>query len=312
MANLSPEAREAREIDPGKRGGTMLARLGARIVTLAHLVRFSHSVFALPFALASAAAAAAFAPLTWERLAWIIVAMVAARTAAMAWNRLVDEEIDRENPRTRDRELPSGKVTPAAVLALVIVATGVFILAAAALGPVPLVLTPVAILILFGYSFTKRFTWASQLALGLALAGAPLGAWIAVTGGLATAPLLLGAAVLTWVAGFDTIYACQDVAFDRAHGLHSLPARFGIATALRIARALHVAAVGGFVLFGLALDRGGFYWLGVAVVAAALIYEHRLVRADDLSRVNRAFFDLNGIVSLVFLAAVLADRPWMR
>jgi 4-hydroxybenzoate polyprenyltransferase len=203
-------------------------------------------------------------------------------------------------------------VSPAAVLALVIVATGVFILAAAALGPLPLFLTPVAILILFGYSFTKRFTWASQLALGLALAGAPLGAWIAVTGGLAAAPLLLGAAVLTWVAGFDTIYACQDVAFDRAQGLHSLPARFGIATALRIARALHVAAVVGFVLFGLALERGSFYWLGVAVVAATLVYEHRLVRADDLSRVNRAFFDLNGIVSLVYLAAVLADRPWMR
>jgi len=307
VASRSPESRGV-----DIQGGTAFARLGGRLVTLAHLVRFSHSVFALPFALASAACAAAFSPLTWGHLAWIIVAMVAARTAAMAWNRLVDEEIDAANPRTRDRELPSGKVTPAAVLGLVIVATGVFILAAAALGPLPLLLTPVAILILFGYSFTKRFTWGSQLALGLALAGAPLGAWIAVTGSLAAAPLFLAAAVLTWVAGFDTIYACQDVAFDRMHGLHSLPARFGVAISLRIARALHVAAVIGFVLFGLALERGSFYWLGVAVVAATLVYEHRLVRADDLSRVNRAFFDLNGIVSLVFLAAVLADRPWMR
>jgi 4-hydroxybenzoate polyprenyltransferase len=308
MANLTPGARG---IDPGN-GGAALARLGGRLVTLAHLVRFSHSVFALPFALASAACAAAYAPLTAGRLGWIVVAMVAARTAAMAWNRLVDEEIDRANPRTRDRELPSGKVSPAGVLGLVIVATGVFIMAAAALGPLPLLLTPIAILILFGYSFTKRFTWASQFALGLALAGAPLGAWIAVTGGLAVAPLLMGAAVLTWVAGFDTIYACQDTTFDRAHGLHSLPARFGIAAALRIARLLHVATVIGLVAFGLVLDRGTFYWIGVAVVLVTLVYEHRLVKANDLSRVNRAFFDLNGVVSLVYLAAVLADRPWMR
>jgi 4-hydroxybenzoate polyprenyltransferase len=304
MAGLT----DSRSTDHPGRG---TAGFGQRILVLGRLVRFSHSVFALPFALASAACAARFAPLTRGRVLWIIVAMVGARTMAMAWNRLVDEEIDRENPRTRDRELPAGKVSPAAVLALVILSAGVFFMAAAALGPLPLLLTPVAIVILLGYSLTKRFTWASQFALGLALAGAPLGAWIAVTGGLNAAPLVLGAAVLTWVAGFDTIYACQDVAFDRGHGLHSLPARFGIGAALRVARALHVLTVIGFAAFGRMLDLGPIYWVGVVVVAGALVYEHRLVRADDLSRVNRAFFDLNGVVSFVFLAAVLAARPWL-
>jgi 4-hydroxybenzoate polyprenyltransferase len=169
----------------------------------------------------------------------------------------------------------------------------------------------VALFILLGYSFTKRFTWLSQLVLGLALAGAPLGAWIAVTGTLHAPAVVLAVAVLTWVAGFDTIYACQDVGFDRAHRLHSLPARFGVATSLRIARALHVLTVIALVAFGVMLRLGPVYLVGVAVVAATLMYEHRLVRADDLSRVNRAFFDLNGIVSLVYLVAVLADRPWI-
>jgi 4-hydroxybenzoate polyprenyltransferase len=288
-----------------------LGRLGRRLLLLGHLVKFSHSVFALPFALASAAAAARIAPLGLGRVAWIIAAMVSARTAAMAWNRLVDRRIDAENPRTRERELPSGKLTPAAVLALVIVASAVFILAAAALGPLPLRLSPIALVILLGYSLTKRFTWASQFCLGLALAGAPLGAWIAVTGGLDWPPVVLAASVLTWVAGFDTIYACQDVAFDHSRGLRSLPARFGVATALRVARLLHLATVTGLLAFGAMLDLRPVYWAGVVVVAAVLLYEHRLVRADDLSRVNRAFFDLNGIVSLVYLAAVLAARPWV-
>jgi 4-hydroxybenzoate polyprenyltransferase len=281
------------------------------VVLLAHLVRFSHSVFALPFALASAACAALVSPPGLRRVAWIIVAMVSARTAAMAWNRLVDRRIDAENPRTRDRELPAGKVGTTAVLALTIAASAMFILSAAALGPLPLRLSPLALVILLGYSLTKRFTWASQLFLGLALAGAPLGAWIAVTGGLDWPPVVLAAAVLTWVAGFDTIYACQDVSFDRTRGLHSLPVRFGVASALAAARLLHSITVIGLVVFGAMLDLRTPYWAGVVVVAAVLIYEHRLVRADDLSRVNRAFFDLNGIVSLVYLVAVLVSRPWV-
>ena len=287
-----------------------LGRLGERVLVLGHLVRFSHSVFALPFALASAACAAAFAPLGPRRIAWIIAAMVTARTAAMAWNRLVDREVDALNPRTCDRELPAGRVSPAAAIALVVVASAGFVAAAAALGPLPLRLSPLALVILLGYSLTKRHTWLTQLVLGLALGGAPVGAWIAVTGGLAPAPLVLGASVLTWVAGFDTIYACQDVDFDRAHGLHSLPARFGIAAALGAARVLHVLTVIGLATFGAMLHLGPVHLAGVVAVAAALAYEHRLVRADDLSRVNRAFFDLNGIVSIVYLAAVLGARPW--
>ena len=285
-------------------------RLGERLLLLGHLVRFSHSVFALPFALASAACAAAFAPLTLSRIVWIIAAMVSARTAAMAWNRLVDRELDAENPRTRDRELPTGRVSPAAVLAMVILSSAGFVVAAAALGPLPLLLSPLALLILLGYSLTKRFTWLTHIFLGLALGGAPIGAWIAVTGELHPAALVLGAAVLTWVAGFDTIYACQDLDFDRARGLQSLPARFGVASALRAARFSHVLTVIGLASFGAMLDLGPAYFAGVTVVGATLFYEHRLVRADDLSRVNRAFFDLNGIVSLVYLLAVLASRPW--
>ena len=301
MSQAAPPAPEA-----------LPARLAQRVLDLGHLVRFSHSIFALPFALASAACAAARAPLTLPRLLWILVAMVSARTAAMAFNRFADRDLDAANPRTRDREIPRGIVSPGAALGLTVLAAAVFVLAAAALGRLPLVLSPVALVILLGYSYAKRFTWASHLALGLALAGAPLGAWIAVTGSLALEPGLLALAVLTWVAGFDTIYACQDVAFDRAQGLHSLPARFGIATALRIARGLHVIAVAALVAFGFRLDLGPIYAAGVAAVAGVLLYEHSIVRADDLSRVNRAFFDLNGIVSLVYLVAVLAAHPWSR
>ena len=287
-----------------------VARLVERAQDLGHLVRFSHSVFALPFALASAACAASRAPLGPARLAWIIVAMVSARTAAMAFNRWADREIDAANPRTRDREIPRGVVRAGSALALALASAGVFLVAAAALGPLPLRLAPVALLICFGYSYAKRFTWASHLLLGLALAGAPLGAWIAVTGTISPEPFLLSLAVITWVAGFDVIYGCQDVDFDRARGLHSLPARFGIATALRIARLMHAITVGALAAFGAQLGLGPIHAVGVAVVAGVLVYEHSIVRPDDLSRVNRAFFDLNGIVSLVYLAAVLAARPW--
>jgi 4-hydroxybenzoate polyprenyltransferase len=288
------------------------SRLAQRVVDLGHLVRFSHSIFALPFALASAACAAARAPLTLVRLGWILIAMVSARTAAMAFNRFADRELDAANPRTRDREIPRGIVSPGTALGLTVLCAAIFVAAAAALGRLPLVLSPVALLILLGYSYAKRFTWASHLVLGLALAGAPLGAWIAVTGSLALEPCLLAVAVLSWVAGFDTIYACQDVAFDRAQKLQSLPARFGIANALRISRTLHVIAVAALVAFGYRLALGPIYAAGVAVVAGVLLYEHSIVSADDLSRVNRAFFDLNGLVSLVYLVAVLASHPWNR
>jgi 4-hydroxybenzoate polyprenyltransferase len=286
------------------------SRLGARVLDLGHLVRFSHSVFALPFALASAACAAARAPLGLRRLLWIVAAMVAARTAAMAWNRYVDRDLDAANPRTREREIPAGRVSPRAALALTGLASAAFVACAAALGPLPLALSPLALAILLGYSLTKRFTWLTHAVLGLALAGAPLGAWIAVTGGVAAAPLVLAAAVLTWVAGFDTIYACQDVEFDRGHGLRSLPARFGVARSLAAARALHAVTVLALLGFGALTGQRAVYYAGVALVAATLVYEHRLVHADDLSHVDRAFFDLNGFVSLAYLAAVLLARPW--
>jgi 4-hydroxybenzoate polyprenyltransferase len=275
------------------------------------MIRFSHTIFALPFALASAVSAARFAPLDWTRLGWIVVAMVGARTAAMGFNRLVDRDIDARNPRTRDRELPRGVIGPGATVVFIVLAAATLMVAAWQLGPLPLKLTPLALFIIFFYSLTKRFTWASQLFLGLALAGAPLGAWIAVTGEIDRPALALGLGVLTWVAGFDTIYACQDIDFDRAEGLHSLPARFGITRALIIARLMHVVTVAALVMFGLLMDYGTMYAIGVMVVAGTLIYEHRLVHPHDLSRVGKAFFDLNGLVSIIFLLAVLASRPWI-
>jgi 4-hydroxybenzoate polyprenyltransferase len=270
------------------------------------MIRFSHSVFALPFALASASLAARVVPITARPLFWIVVAMVAARSAAMGWNRLVDRAIDARNPRTAARELPKGVLSAREVALFVAGSALVFVLAAAMLNPLCLALSPVALAIVLGYSYTKRFTAASQLVLGLSLSVAPVGAWLALVGRLGTVPLVLAGAVLLWVAGFDTIYACQDVGFDREAGLHSIPTRVGVPHALAFARAMHVAAV---------LLLASLYWLapvhpvylaGVAVVAAILAWEHTLVRADDLSRVMQAF-NLNGWVSvLYFLCTALS------
>jgi 4-hydroxybenzoate polyprenyltransferase len=281
--------------------------LAHRVVHYGRMVKFSHSVFALPFALASAVLAAGDG-VRWRDLLWIVVAMVSARSAAMGFNRLADHAIDGRNPRTAGRELPRGVLRRSEVWAFVLLSAAVLVLAAAMLNPLCLMLSPVALAIVFGYSYTKRFTALSHLFLGLALAIAPVGAWLAIRGELAAAPVVLGLAVLAWVAGFDTIYACQDVAFDRTAGLHSLPARLGVARALAGARALHVLAV---------LLLSAVYWLaplhpvylaGVAGVTALLVYEHSLVRADDLSRVDAAFFAVNGWISVGYLAATLAAR----
>jgi 4-hydroxybenzoate polyprenyltransferase len=283
--------------------------LATRVVLYGRMVKFSHSVFALPFALASAALAADEGT-RWPDLIWIVVAMVGARSAAMGFNRLADHELDARNPRTAGRELPRGLLRRGEVWAFVLVSAAVMVVAAAMLNPLCLLLSPVALAVVFGYSYTKRFTALSHLFLGLALAIAPVGAWLALRGAFAPAPIVLGLAVLAWVAGFDTIYACQDLAFDRATGLYSLPARMGIARALTAARVLHAGAV---VLLA------GVYWLaplhpvylvGVAVVAALLVYEHSLVRADDLSRVDAAFFAVNGWISLGYLLATLTAR-WL-
>ncbi len=282
-----------------------------RTVVFGRMIKFSHSIFALPFALTSAVLAAGAAP-PWAKLGWILVAMVGARSAAMGVNRLADQAIDAKNPRTAGRELPRGLVSRGEVLAFVAVGAGALVLAAAMLNPLCLALSPVALAIVFGYSYTKRFTALSHLFLGLALAVAPVGAWLALTGRFAAPPVVLGLAVLAWVAGFDTIYACQDAEFDRREGLHSIPARLGVARALAVARGLHVVAVAALAALYWLAPLHPLYLAGVALVAALLSYEHSLVRADDLSRVDAAFFTVNGWVSIGYFAATVAARLLAR
>jgi 4-hydroxybenzoate polyprenyltransferase len=279
------------------------------VARYARLVALPHTIFALPFAVGAAALAfrTGAVPFTAARLGLIIIAVAAARTAAMAFNRLMDRHFDARNPRTVNRELPRGAVRPAGALVLTFVSATIFFGAAAALGPWPLALSPVALTILLGYSLAKRFTWATHLWLGVALGGAPAGAWIAVTGGFVWAPLALSLAVACWVAGFDLIYACQDAGFDRTHQLRSVPARFGIAAALRLSSLLHAGTMIGLVTFGLLLGLGPIYFAGTLAIALTLVWEHRLVRPDDLSRVDKAFFDLNGYVSLLFGACAVVE-----
>ncbi|MFQ5719149.1 MAG: UbiA-like polyprenyltransferase [Acidobacteriota bacterium] len=269
-------------------------------------VRFSHTLFALPFALTGMLLAADGLPAP-STVAWIVVAMAGARTAAMAFNRLVDRRFDAANPRTRDRSLPAGRLTPAQGWVLFGAALLALLLAAWRLNPLALALAPVAVVILCGYSLTKRFTSWSHLVLGLALAGAPLGAWIAVRGDLAVAPLALAGGVLFWTAGFDVIYALQDVPFDRRAGLHSLPVRLGPSRALAVARGFHLLAGLFFTLTGIVSHLGPAYFLGVAIAAVLLVVEHALVRPDDPRRLQIAFFRVNVAVALILLGATSAD-----
>ncbi len=265
------------------------------------LVKFSHSIFALPFAWIGLILATSGAP-GLSLVLLMVLAAVLARTAAMAFNRYHDREIDAKNPRTRSRELPSGKISATAALGLTIGSCSGFLLVAYLIDPLCFYLTPVVLLVILGYSMTKSFTWACHLVLGAALGLAPLGAWIAGSGtldGILGAPLLLFLAVATWVAGFDVIYACQDADFDRQEGLLSIPARFGVARALRISLGLHVVTVLAFVAFGLLASLGLYWWIAVALASLLLIHEHRIVAPDDLSRVNAAFFTMNGVLSLV-------------
>ena len=275
--------------------------------TWGRMVRFSHSVFALPFALSGAALGAAEAGgLPWRRVVWILVAMVAARNAAMGFNRLADQRYDALNPRTAARELPRGALTRRAVWAATAGLAALFVLAAFMLGPLCGWLSPVALAVIFGYSYTKRFTWASHLVLGLALAMAPVGGWLAVRGSFSGVAWLLGLAVLQWVAGFDVIYACQDLEFDRRQGLFSVPARFGLVRALWLARALHAGALLALAGVGWLAALHPVYWAGWTSIGALLVWEHRLVRADDLSRVGVAFFNMNGVISVLYFVVVLA------
>lgn len=275
-----------------------------RTLAYGRMIKFSHSIFALPFALASASLAAREG-FRFGQIGWIVLAMVGARSAAMGFNRLADQAIDASNPRTASRELPRGALRRSEVWLFVLASAGLLVLAAAQLNPLCLALSPVALALVFGYSYTKRFTALSHLVLGLALAVAPVGAWLAIRGRFALEPFVLGLAVLLWVAGFDTIYACPDVDFDRREGLHSLPARLGVARALLLARLFHVGSVLLLLALYAVTPLHPVYLAGVVGVAALLVYEHSLVRADDLSRVNVAFFTLNGWISVGYFAATL-------
>jgi 4-hydroxybenzoate polyprenyltransferase len=271
-----------------------------RIRLYASFVRFGHSVFALPFALVGALLAARSTPLTLGRVAWIAGAMVSARSAAMGFNRLVDARYDARNPRTAARELPRGAMTTREATLFVGLSSLIFVGCARALGPLCFALSPLALAIVFWYSLAKRYTWATQLFLGLAMAVAPVGGWLAAGGGAGWEPVWLALAIGTWVGGFDVLYACQDLEFDRAHGLRSIPVRFGVAGALWISRLLHLVTVLCLAALGAAADLGPVYYAGVAAVAFLLAFEQSLVREDDLSQLKRAF-DMNGYVGILYL-----------
>jgi 4-hydroxybenzoate polyprenyltransferase len=274
--------------------------------TTLEMIKWEHSIFALPFALCGAMLAAGGLP-AWHQLGWIIVAMVSARSAAMAFNRLADASIDAANPRTSIRALPAGHLTPAFVSTFVVISCGIFVLAASQLNRLTLMLSPVALGIVLLYSYSKRFTRWSHLFLGFALGIAPAAAWIAVRGSLDPRILLLTAAVTFWVGGFDVIYACQDFDFDRSHGLHSLPRHLGIHAALWVARIFHLAMLALLVALVLVFGLGKLAAVGVIAVAALLAYEHSLVQHDDLSKLNAAFFTMNGVISVVFFVFIGAD-----
>jgi 4-hydroxybenzoate polyprenyltransferase len=280
----------------------------ASIRTYLSFVRFSHTVFALPFAFAGALLAARQVTVSWTTIVWILVAMVAARSAAMGFNRLADARLDGLNPRTANREIPTGALSRRAAAIFVVLASILFVFAAWQLNTICLILSPVALAIVFWYSLAKRYTTWTQLFLGLAMAVAPVGGWLAVGGRGGWEPWLLGLAIGAWVGGFDVLYACQDIDFDRAHGLRSIPVRFGVPTALAISRVMHVLAVVGLMALAWVTPLPSFYYAGVGAVAALLVYEQSLVSADDLSQVKRAF-DLNGYVGILYLA-VLALSVW--
>ena len=274
----------------------------SNLTTYLSFVRFSHSVFALPFALTGALLAWREQPFSWTQVGWIVVCMVGARSAAMGFNRLVDARFDALNPRTAMRELPRGAMTRWEASLFVVVSSAVFVYGASQLSTLCLLLAPVALAIVFWYSLAKRFTAYTQLFLGLAMAVAPVGGWIAAGGRGGPEPWLLGLAIGLWVGGFDILYACQDVDFDRGHGLRSIPTRFGVPAAIRLSRAMHIGTVLAMGALWSVAALPTLYLGGVAIVAALLVYEQSLVSADDLSQVKKAF-DLNGYVGIVYFAA---------
>lgn len=274
------------------------------------MIRFAHSIFLLPFAL-SALLLAPSRELTVSRLFWILLALVSARSAAMGFNRIADRRLDAANPRTANRSLPTGRIGLLEAWAFVLVSSGVFLLAAASLNTLAMLLAPPALGFVLAYSYTKRFTLLSHLWLGLGTAMAPAGVWVAVTGGLEWRILILVGSVALWVAGFDVLYACQDVDFDRRWGLFSVPARFGVGRALWVARGFHTVCFTGFVWVGTLFHMGIIYLVGVLLIGVLFVIEHSMVSERDLCRINEAFFTVNGFVSVLYLLSVAADK-WLR
>jgi len=287
----------------------------SRIRIVLEMIRFEHPVFALPFALVGAllAARARGGLPTWRQIVWIIIAMVGARSAAMTMNRIADIDYDRRNPRTANRALPTGELSVGFAWMFTLAASALLVVAAWQLNPLALKLSPVALAFLSAYSYTKRFTSWSHIVLGFCLGISPAAAWIAIRGSLDWRMLVLCAAVTLWVAGFDVLYACQDIAFDKAAGLYSVPKRFGVARALQLARGMHLVMVGLLIWLAWTFTLSWPAWAGIVVVAALLIYEHSLVKPNDLSKINAAFFTVNGYISLLFLlfwgAAAVLTRP---
>ncbi len=295
--------------DRSREGQTFRGR--SVLVRYANLVKLPHTIFALPFALVGVTIASTTARVSWHHVVWVTVAFTAARFAAMAFNRIVDRHFDALNPRTAAREIPRGVVRTAEASVAVAIASAIFVLAAWRLNPLCLRLSPIALAWVLFYSYTKRFTTWAHLVLGWGLGIAPVGGYLAITGRWSDpwwVLVVLAAAVMGWVGGFDILYALQDVAFDRAHRLYSIPAVHGEARAIVVARALHAGTVLGLAIVGVGIGAGWLYALGVVVVAALLVYEHALVRPGDLSRLDAAFFTMNGIISITFFGFVLAER----
>jgi 4-hydroxybenzoate polyprenyltransferase len=270
------------------------------------MIKFSHSIFALPFAFTSALIAASGIP-ELRQIIWIVIAMVGARSGAMGLNRIIDREIDRANPRTESREIPRGVISVFAAGLLVIVSFFLLVLAAYMLNPLCLRLSPIAITVLIVYSYTKRFTWLSHFVLGISISAAPLGAWMAVRGSFNIEIIPLVISVIFWLAGFDVLYALQDIDFDRKYGLYSIPKKFGVRKSIYLSRIFHLLSFFLLVINGVIFKLGVFYWSGMFLIAGLFIYEHSLIQEDDLSKLDIAFFNMNGYISLTVLLFTLMD-----
>ncbi len=280
-----------------------------KITIFMEMIKFSHTIFALPFALSGALLAIRGLP-SGRQLLFIVLAMVGARTAAMAMNRLIDAEIDARNPRTAGRAIPAGLLSKGAVLFAILLSVALLLWSAAMLNPLCLKLSPIALFFLVLYSYCKRFTALAHLVLGICLAAAPIGAWAALTGTIPLPAIVLGLLVLFWVSGFDILYALQDLEYDRSAGLHSIPVALGVSGSLRLSRLFHLITIGLLVWLALLLGLGVWFWLGSGLMTAMLLYEHWLLRDGDLTKLDAAFFTMNGYISLTFLAATAADVFW--